>query len=252
MAKQVDPHDIDEFHDYLKDCLNRIAGICDSRHDGQCRAFKKILLFAFLDGLSTSVIPETEKYINKMGKLISAFGGWEGADRISLPHLCQWLSLNPESMNKEEASHYHAMLNEWSDGELRSIADDPELQDVLSSTVSDNKELRNITHAGLLSHQRHCLIHEFMHNGANIEFSNASLPYYIHLSPFPGIGNQEEQVKEAWLLVYPTGFLFQLAETCLKRARQYWGDKNLDPRSSYSTGFYLWPRLNCTEKEAGT
>lgn len=158
--KQADPHDIDEFYHYLKDCLDRIHNLCTSLHDGQCRIFKKTLLFAFLDGLSTSVIPRETGHIEKMRKLISEFGGWEGAERISLSHLCKWLSLKPEFMEEERKRHYCSILYSWSADEIRSIAQDPPFQEVqhhIKSSMIEvcTKDLRNITHAGLLSHQRH-------------------------------------------------------------------------------------------------
>lgn len=231
-------------YQYLKGCLDRIDTLCSSEHNGECRVFKKVLLYSFIEGLAKSAARET-RHIYKMQQLVTELGKWHDAERVSLPHLCKWLDLKPDSMPQKHITQYKAMLDQWGDGELRTSADDPRREDVKRHICKNANDLRNITHAGLLSHQRNCLVHEFMHNGVNLESPEDDIPSYMligSLSLDPG--SRLTPQKQTWQLFYPTGFLMRLARQCLEGAKRHWIENDIDPRKYYSLGNYLWPELN--------
>lgn len=244
-----DPHQAGEFLDYLRGSIERINGLCESVHDGQCRLFKKTLLFTFLDGLSTSVKDAQQGGHQKgLRSFLVAYGDWENGNRISLPHLCRWLEINPAVMSEVAVESFRARLAVWEDGEIHHADEDPLFDDV-SRFLDDSQptlshQLYNITHAGLLVHQRNCLVHEFMHSGVNLEFPDDESPYYMFLDSFDRSVRTEGDEPGVWQLFYPSGFLFSLARRCLVNFERYLLENRIDPRESYSLGSYLWPRLN--------
>jgi hypothetical protein len=246
-----DPHQVVEFFDYLRESIERINGLCESVHDGQCRLFKKTLLFTFLDGLSTSVV-DARQGGHQIGlrSFLVDYGDWEQGNRISLPHLCRWLEINPAAMTETGREIFRARLATWEDGEIRRTDEDPLFDDVCKflgdSGPNLQQQLCNITHAGLLVHQRNCLVHEFMHNGVNLEFPDDESPYYMLLKSFTKSFGTKDGGPGVWQLFYPSGFLFWLARRCLMNLESYLLEHRVDPRESYSLGSYLWPRLNMT------
>jgi len=87
---------LNEFLSYLDQSLARISNLCDSAHDGQCRSFKKALLFSFIDNLSTLAYPANKSDFAKVRKLITNYGNWPDSNLLSTPHLCRWLETHPE------------------------------------------------------------------------------------------------------------------------------------------------------------
>lgn len=244
-----DPHQIGKFTDYLKGSIDRIEGLCESDHDGQCRLFKKTLLFALLDGLATPCKgSKPRRHQKNFRSFLVNFGDWEQGDRISLPHLCRWLEINPTAMSEAGREFFLDKLTGWSAGEIHHTDDDPTFEDVCRSLdegqLRSSDQLGNITHAGLLVHQRNCLVHEFNHNGVNIEFPDDVSPYYLFLGSWDKVLETREDGQGVWQLLYPSGFLFWLARRCLANFELFLLQNRINPRSSYSLGSYLWPQLN--------
>lgn len=247
-----DPKRIQEYLDYLRSNIDRIDNLCQSVHDGQCRLFKKTLLFALLDGLATplksSQQPRRLSQQQNLREFLIVHGRWPNGERVSLPHLCRWLDQNPDAMTQKGHTLFKEMLASWQEGEIRRPADDPTIDNIKPHFSEDIPNLENriikMTHGSLLMQHRNCLAHEFLHSGVNLEFPNDTEPYYVSLSSINQLLEPEKSVENTWQLFYPTGFLFELARRCLESISEYLMANQIDPRESYSLGHYLLPELN--------
>jgi len=204
---------LDEFLSYLDQSLVKIEELCDSTHDGQCRSFKRALLFTFIDNLSTLAYPGPKSRVFKVKRLLSEYGHWQEIDHVSTPHLCRWIEINPYGLNPKGNEIIRAKLQAWESGHLIPISLDPDIvsiQKLASRECGDATEsLRKITHFSLLWNQRHNLIHRFMPIGMNLEFPDDVDPYYIHISSLASLTGRHEE-EALWQLIYPLGFLFGL------------------------------------------
>ena len=79
--------------------------------------------------------------------------------------------------------------------------------------------------------------------GLNLEFPDDSSPYYISLSSLSVVMGAPDS-GPFWQLIYPTGFLFNLARTCLAGVSLNLRDKSIDIREHYRAGHYLLEELN--------
>jgi hypothetical protein len=238
---------LNEFISYLDQSLARIQDLCNSTHDGQCRSFKKALLFGFIDNLSALAYPGSRSKAEKVKKLLVNHGCWQDANRVSTPHLCRWIELNPEGLLPGGNEIARGKLQEWEQGCLVPISRDQNLSDVQRladpQKSTTTASLSKLTHFSLLWNQRHNLLHRFMPIGVNLEFPDDVAPYYISLSSLKGVSSEAETAS-FWQLIYPTGFLFELARTCLSGVTLKLRDDSIDLRAHYQAGFYLLEELN--------
>jgi len=238
---------LNEFLSYLDQSLARIQDLCDSTHDGQCRSFKKALLFSFIDNLSTLAYPGSRSNAEKIKKLLVNYGCWQDGNRVSTPHLCRWIELNPEALLPGGHEITRRMLQEWEPGYLVPISRDQDLAVIQRLAHPENRAttatLSKLTHFSLLWNQRHNLLHRFMPIGVNLEFPDDSAPYYISLSSLKDISSEAE-VASFWQLIYPTRFLFELARACLSGVASKLRNESIDLRADYQAGFYLLEVLN--------
>lgn len=238
---------LDEFLSYLDHSLARIEGLCNSTHDGQCQSFKKALLFAFIDNLSTLAHPGPKSSAIKVKRLLSEYGHWQEIDHVSAPHLCRWSELNPDGLIPKGNQIIRAKLKEWESGHLIPISLDPGLafiQKLANREGGDaTNSLKKMTHFSLLWNQRHNLLHRFMPIGMNLEFPDDTSPYYIHLSSLTSLTGKSEY-KSFWQLIYPAGFLFRLAQTSLVGMAAELRNKAFDVPTHYQAGLFLLEELN--------
>lgn len=118
---------LNEFLSYLDQSLARISSLCDSAHDGQCRSFKKALLFTFIDNLSYLAYPASKSSTAKVKKLINDYGNWPESKLVSTPHLCRWLETHPEDLAPTCLELARTKLDEWEPGCAVPISCDMEL-----------------------------------------------------------------------------------------------------------------------------
>ena len=246
---------LSEFLYYLDQSLAKIEGLCDSTHDGQCRSFKRALLFAFIDNLSTLAYPGPKSSATKVRKLLSEYGCWQEIDNVSTPHLCRWIELNPDGLTPKGNETIRAKLKSWESGHLIPISLDPDLASIqkLENRAGGGAaaSLRGMTHFSLLWNQRHNLIHRFMPIGMNLEFPDDTCPYYVHLSSLASLtGKSGEGVF--WQLIHPIGFLFQLAKTCLVSVSAELRERKFDVTAHYRAGLFLLEELNQPPQNSGS
>ena len=238
---------LDEFLSHLDKSLSRIQTLCSSIHDGQCRSFKKALLFTFIDNLSSLAYPGPRSSAKRVKKLLSNYGRWTDGDRISTPHLCRWIELNPEGLSPRGNETVRSRLQQWEPGYLVPISSDPDLASIERLSHPENAEavktLSRLTHFSLLWNQRHSLLHRFTPTGVNLEFPDDDNPYYISLASINDTSS-ESQEGPFWQLIYPTGFLFALARACIEGVSTKLQQEPIDIRAHYKAGFYLLEDLN--------
>jgi hypothetical protein len=238
---------LDEFLSYLDQSLVKIEGLCSSTHDGQCRSFKKALLFAFIDNLSTLAYPGPKSSACKVRRLLSDYGHWQEIDHVSTPHLCRWIELNPEGLTPRGSQVIREKVQAWESGHLIPISFDHDLasieRHVQPKGVNTVAALKKMTHFSLLWNQRHNLLHRFMPIGVNLEFPDDTSPYYISLSSMANLPGQSEG-RLFWQLIYPTGFLFRLARACLAGVTEELNGNAFDVGAHYRAGLYLLEELN--------
>jgi len=238
---------LNEFLSYLDQSLARISNLCDSAHDGQCRSFKKALLFSFIDNLSTLAYPANKSDFAKVRKLITNYGNWPDSNLLSTPHLCRWLETHPETFLPSCLEIAKTKLHEWEPGCIVPISRDMDYRAIQRHIRSGHEvaaaSIDRLNHLSLLWNQRHNLIHRFMPIGLNLEFPDDNSPYYISLSSLSVIMGAPDK-GPFWQLIYPTGFLFNLARTCLAGVSLNLRDKSIDIREHYRAGHYLLEELN--------
>ena len=195
---------VTEFLAYLDQSITRIESLCDSAHDGQCRSFKKILLFSFLDNLATLAFPAMRKDPKRFRRLVSEHGHWGDGQRISVPHLCRWLEVFPTGLVNEGDELARAQLEEWGDGSVIPIDHDLEYEQIEPylnpASRKSASDIRALSHTSLLWNQRHSLVHRFFSSGLGIEFPDDRNPYYIHLSSLSsgicsGVGTAHRELQ---------------------------------------------------------
>jgi hypothetical protein len=238
---------LNEFLSHLDKSLTRIQNLCSSTHDGQCRSFKKALLFTFIDNLSTLAYPGARSDSKKVKKLLIDYGHWKDGDRVSTPHLCRWIELNPEGLLPLGNEKAKGKLSQWETGCLVPISSDPDIASIMRLSNPENANtaiaLNKMTHFSLLWNQRHNLLHRFTSTGVNLEFPDDVSPYYIGLTSIKDSAS-ETQAGSLWQLIYPTGFLFALARACIEGVTTKLQQESLDIRAHYKAGFYLLEELN--------
>lgn len=238
---------LDEFLDYLGQSLTRIQSLCNSAHDGQCRSFKKALLFSFVDNLSSLAYPTKKKDSARARKLMTQYGRWTEGSLVSTPHLCRWIEVHPKGLLQGGIELAKSRLEGWEHGTIVPISRDLNYSDIQSHINPDNKEaaqsILRLTHASLLWNQRHSLIHKFMPIGISLEFPDDVDPYYMSLSSLSAIADAVD-ANSFWQLIYPTGFLFSLARECLQGVSLQLRAGSIDIRAHYQVGRYLWEELN--------
>jgi hypothetical protein len=238
---------LEEFLSYLDQSLVRISNLCNSNHDGQCRSFKKTLLFSFIDNLSTLVYPSKKSSVEGVRKLVTQYGRWHEASLVSTPHLCRWIETQPEGLTPKGKELAISNLDEWEHGCIVPISRDIPIatlkRHVRPGADKAGSAIERLTHFSLLWNQRHHLIHKFMPIGVNLEFPDDVRPYYISLSYLTAIVGANES-DSFWQLIYPTGFLLNLARTCLEGVSPVLKERLIDVSKHYWVGHYLLEDLN--------
>jgi len=219
----------------------------DIKEDKICNIYKKLLLVALLDAIAKPIyLKETNK--KKFILFIKKFSDWKYIDRISLPHLVQFLGkcTSPDFSNLR--NYADSKDNEWLKSSVILLDKDLEFKEV-ENYWPKNKDkspmlpLKGITieslrHGELLYEYRNSLVHELTPPGISFQpGTEDDEPNYGSYTDLHG--------QHHWNLRYPVNFFIRLVKTCLNNLEEYLIEKRLDPLRFYKFGSYWFDEFNC-------
>lgn len=239
--------DIERFTHYFEEEIKRATKISIEGEQHPATLHKKLVFAAILDSLSKCIFPKKGNRDRIISFLIE-FSEWEDHNRVSLPHLFQLLTKNPEPAFSRLRNFTTTKLNEWGDGELVELSRDPKISEIRGYWPNEKdykKPLNGVSieflqHSHLFYSYRNALIHEFRHPGYGMEIKHDEHPFYMGFSHL----NDQEEEKDTWELVYPYGFFEKIARTSFSNMKNYLIENNINPYSSYTFGSYWLEELN--------
>lgn len=233
---------IDRFLGFFRSRLQEIRNVdC-----GESTAlFRKVLYSSLLDALSrtTSHPKRWNRNRERITEFIRTFCDWKDCERISLTHLVRLLEKVPDPAFSSLRQYAFSLIDKWGEGEIVSLARDPEFRDVKSRWPKEfqkpleDVQIEFLQHVNLFYRNRNSLVHELSELGYGMEFTADDEPFYHSMSDTEG-------KSKSWELVYPLRFYEKLCETAISELRNYYLKDRIDPYSCYYFGTYWIEELN--------
>ncbi|GBD98175.1 hypothetical protein BMS3Abin07_00183 [bacterium BMS3Abin07] len=239
--------DIQRFSHYFAEEINRVTKLTIEGEHHPAMMYKKLIFAAIFDSLSKCIFPKKGNKDRIISFLID-FSEWEDHDRISLPHLYQLLTKNPEPAFSKLRSFTVEKLSNWIDGEIINLSSDPKISEVIGywPNEKDYKKplggvsIEYLQHSHLFYSYRNAIVHEFRHPGHGMEIKQDKNPFYIGFSHL----NDPDDQKNTLELVYPYGFFEKIVRTSFENMKNYLIKENINPYFSYTFGSYWIEELN--------
>jgi len=219
--------------------------------------FQQLLYVSVLDTLARSVKSNQRENKKRFVSFVRRFCQWQDGERVSLPHLAQFLKKNPDPAFQELRDwvfkKYKAMPVHNS--KFMLISDDPAYKDVERLWPVDKKnnapiekiQLDSLNHFHLLYAHRNTLVHELRAPGYGMNFANMEVPHY-HGRSIKGdedaVSAKGDEDAVSAELVYPRKFLHHLCQTALQNLEKYFLTNKLNPYDSFKFGTYWIQELN--------
>ncbi len=227
--------------------------------------YARLLITVMLDTFSKVAFPSEDQVGKRYVDFVVSFSDWQDAGRVSLLHLARAVSLDLGAHLKTARSWVEVELKKRLPVECRPgagrhpsevevpISVDPELADVEDPCVwpRDTKggplkacgitAPADVRHAVLLYRYRNTLAHEFRTPGGGWDIRLSGSPFYQRVTTeLPTSAPPQER----WELVYPLGFLDQIARSSLRNLVARLLVEGRSPFAAITGGTYWIPKLN--------
>ena len=155
---------IDRYFGYVGEQLSEIDSLPE-----QLKTHRQILYVAFIDSLSTLVLPAYQNNRARFTDFVLAACAWPNATRISSTHLNRALTLNPDPAFNKVRELLYKTIATWSPGELVGIDRDLEAG-TIGTHWPHGKQYEHavpgapwlhLRHVELLYAHRNALVHGF-------------------------------------------------------------------------------------------
>jgi len=208
--------------------------------------YKKILCLSHIEGLAAGRFAKKgprDRFI----RLVRGYGSWPDATRVSTPHLVAALERTENTALDEFRADLYREYRRWGSGGPVPVARrDPDFEDVVRRwpqrvkgsirLVGGQLLLRNLRLVELLYDYRNYLVHEAREPTLSFEDPDDSAPLYESVGSTDG--------SQEWHLVFPYGFLIELARSCIGNLRSELLSTGRDPYAGYCFGKLVRQELN--------
>ena len=239
-----------QFTSYFERQIEKALKLKITDEDTPANIHKKLVYSAIIDALSKCIFPKKSNR-DRITSFISTFTDWHEAERVSLPHLFQLLTMCPEPSFNKLRRFVTSKLIKWGEDELKEVVPlthDPNISEVRTCWPQDKEfkkplngvPIEYLQHSYLFYSYRNIMVHEFRYPGDGEEpvLENDEDPFYI------SVLNVDNEKDEAWKLVYPVKFFEKLAKNGLKNLKKYLIENNIDPYIPFTFGSYWIDELN--------